>query len=1202
MVRAKDRFKQLEKRDVFVVLGDLLKLSSSLLITVFLYACSGESGCGNGISGSITGENSNCKYSSSPATLEDENEFTVNTDIRSGLSIEPRSKTVRAGEKVLFILNATDQVEIESVSGCDGSLEGNVYTTGNITSDCTIAVESVELLEAKSHASNGGQVIPATKILKAGEQASFTLTPDNQNYVSFVSGCAGRLSNGIYTTEPLKSSCSVSVRFSPYRMLNSRFTGQGKIEPTELKLRQGETGLFTITPKQGHYLERVSGCQGSLSDHQFSVGKSQQNCRLHAKFSPYINISTVHTTGGEVTPSTATAQKDDVKKFNVEPETGFVVRSVAGCPGSLAGNIFTTASLKSDCQLDVLFDKRYIVSTTSDSNGRISPDRRDVWDGDVTTFLLEPSLGHVIRSVSGCGGSLSGNTYTTSAINENCSVQAFFGKKFTVAATASANGSVTPALTTVFDGDNTSFTVTPDTGYGIESVTGCGGTLLGTTYTTSAITSDCSISANFLPLYKVSISQNVGGQTSVNEVIVKQGETTSFSLAPNTGYLIDGVTGCSGTLSGNTYTTGAVTSDCSIAVAFIKGFTVTAITKSLDLSDPSKTNGTISPTSTLVKQGSTHNLILSPDSGYAVNSITGCNGTLTDQVYSTDAISSACQVEVTYYFKAKMEYAPAKGLSFTWGDTTDGNFYRLLENPDGLSGFTQVGSDILPGLEKYIHIIPLHKRNRAKYILQSCVSPSECVDSQEMAVVDDLENANNLFLSSVYFKASTISRNQEFGKDVAITEDGNTIAISAVGERSSATGINGDDSLQNAPASGAVYVFSRNQTTMQWEQAAYIKASNTGSSDHFGTSIALNLDGTILAVGAMFEDSGTGDQADNSLKNAGAVYIFSRTSKTVNDWQQQAYLKASTPTLGARFGKDVSLNAAGDVLAVGAFGEAGAGVDNVGAAFIYHSSASGAGKVWNEISMLRPTELDKRVLFGSQVKLNASGLRLAVAAHAGYVSGVRKGWVEVFDRASLTAPWVRQPIITSHRNGSDLRFGFSLDMDRAGNTLAIGAPAEDSGKGAAYVYLYESGSWTQQQYLTTINGDQNDQYGHSIAMSPDGDNLVVGAKFEQSAADGFNGDERNNSGGAYGAVYQYDLVDGSSGKQWDRLAFIKAGYDNSGNVPKNFGSSVDLIDKDEALLVGMESDPSLAEGVGTGGKRQQQNTATALDSGAAFLY
>src|SRR5688572_1712374 len=115
------------------------------------------------------------------------------------------------------------------------------------------------------------------------------------------------------------------------------------------------------------------------------------------------------------------------------------------------------------------------------------------------------------------------------------------------------------------------------------------------------------------------------------------------------------------------------------------------------------------------------------------------------------------------------------------------------------------------------------------------------------------------------------------GAGLAMSADGNTIAVSAPYEDSGATGINGRQQDDSAPDSGAAYVFVRAGNA--WRQQAYIKPSNTQSSDKFGFALALSGDGNTLAVTATLEDSSarginapvragtngtTGTQADNS--------------------------------------------------------------------------------------------------------------------------------------------------------------------------------------------------------------------------------------------------------------------------------------------------------------------------------------------------
>jgi hypothetical protein len=129
-----------------------------------------------------------------------------------------------------------------------------------------------------------------------------------------------------------------------------------------------------------------------------------------------------------------------------------------------------------------------------------------------------------------------------------------------------------------------------------------------------------------------------------------------------------------------------------------------------------------------------------------------------------------------------------------------------------------------------------------------------------------------------YIKASNSESFDEFGFSVALSGDGNTLAVGAHLEDGSGTGIDGA-STNSATESGAAYVYSRNGST--WSQRAYVKASNTGSTDRFGNSVALNGDGNTLAVGALMEDGGgTGigttpnDTDVNTAAEAGAVYLY----------------------------------------------------------------------------------------------------------------------------------------------------------------------------------------------------------------------------------------------------------------------------------------------------------------------------------------
>ena len=99
-----------------------------------------------------------------------------------------------------------------------------------------------------------------------------------------------------------------------------------------------------------------------------------------------------------------------------------------------------------------------------------------------------------------------------------------------------------------------------------------------------------------------------------------------------------------------------------------------------------------------------------------------------------------------------------------------------------------------------------------------------------------------------------------------------------------------DNSLFDA---GAVYVFTRKGE--HWVQQAYVKASNPRSSAEFGHAVTLSADGNTMVVSAFWEPSNAkginGDQKDESIPQAGAVYVFTRRGTT---WTQQATSRRRT--------------------------------------------------------------------------------------------------------------------------------------------------------------------------------------------------------------------------------------------------------------------------------------------------------------------
>ena len=236
-----------------------------------------------------------------------------------------------------------------------------------------------------------------------------------------------------------------------------------------------------------------------------------------------------------------------------------------------------------------------------------------------------------------------------------------------------------------------------------------------------------------------------------------------------------------------------------------------------------------------------------------------------------------------------------------------------------------------------------------------------------------------------YIKASNTDANDRFGSVVSLNAVGDTLAVGAPAERSAAQGIDGDQFDDSQLRTGAAYVFARIDDET-WTQQAYIKASNSAESDQFGFDLDLSADGDTLVVGAPNESSNAtgvdGNEDDNSLQNAGAVYLFSRDS---SGWQQTTYVKASNTESEDVFGQQVSLDADGTTLAVAAIFEGGASLGINGDEVNNDRELSGAvyvfenvGTVWNQQAYVKANNTDIGDVFGRSLALSGDGNTLAI--------------------------------------------------------------------------------------------------------------------------------------------------------------------------------------------------------------------------------
>lgn len=594
--------------------------------------------------------------------------------------------------------------------------------------------------------------------------------------------------------------------------------------------------------------------------------------------------------------------------------------------------------------------------------------------------------------------------------------------------------------------------------------------------------------------------------------------------------------------------------------------------------------------------------------GFTVGEL-ACNGGCT---YDTTACSLLPAVPVL-----ELSVSAIKRFDFSWGEDPEADYYQLEERVTADDAFVQLGDDVVG--ESVSHEMPLHLRAGAGYRLRAC-NDGGCVESAVVNVTGTLDTAIG------FFKASNTDADDAFGGRVALSADGNTLAIAAACEDSGASGIDGGQADDSAEDAGAVYVFVRDGPGV-WSQQAYVKASNPGSNDSFGTGVALSAAGDTLAVGAMGERSSAvgigGDEANDDVAAAGAAYVFVRDR--TGAWSQQAYVKASNTAVGQSFGAAVSLSGDGNVLAVGAFGESSnatgvngdqsdTSIGSAGAVYLFDRDGLGD---WSQSAYVKASNPDMLDRFGLEVALSGDGETLAVGArtedsNSTEIGGdesndasMDSGAVYVFHREGQMS-WSQQAYIKPSNTDPGDWFGRDVALSGDGDTLAVAAMLEDSsatgvggnradntveGSGAVYVFDRDGeGTWSQQEYLKAFNSAPNWNFGVAVSLSADGNVLAAGAVNDNSWAVGIDGDDARDTAASAGAAYVFERDRGG----WSPTAYVKATNTDAGD---RFGIDLALSGDGETLAVGAIQEASDATGVGG---PQGNNNAT--QAGAVYLY
>ncbi len=335
----------------------------------------------------------------------------------------------------------------------------------------------------------------------------------------------------------------------------------------------------------------------------------------------------------------------------------------------------------------------------------------------------------------------------------------------------------------------------------------------------------------------------------------------------------------------------------------------------------------------------------------------------------------------------------------------------------------------------------------------------------------------------------------------------------------------GDDIGANANQ-GAAVVFVRSGST--WTKQEKLTAADGSADDKFGIAVALS--GDTAVIGAIGDDLGGADR--------GSAYVFSRTGLA---WSQQPRLLDTLGENDDRFAAPVAIS--GDTLLIGASFDDVGGNANQGSASVFVICKGLA-----EQQKLTATNGSASDFFGDSVAI--SGDTAIVGAPGNNIGGnSRQGSANIFIRSGAT--WTQQQRLTAADGAADDLFGTSVAI--SGDTVVAGAYCDIGGnadQGAAYVFVRNGSTWTQQQKLTASDGAAGANFTR-VAIS--GDTVVVGAFLHDI---GGNADQ--------GATYVF----ARTGATWTQQQKLTA---SDGATFDHFGVSV-AISGDTAVVGAYKND------------------------------
>ncbi len=284
----------------------------------------------------------------------------------------------------------------------------------------------------------------------------------------------------------------------------------------------------------------------------------------------------------------------------------------------------------------------------------------------------------------------------------------------------------------------------------------------------------------------------------------------------------------------------------------------------------------------------------------------------------------------------------------------------------------------------------------------------------------------------------------------------------------------------------------------------------------------------------------------------GAAYIFVWDA-IVSGWIEHSILSAPDPAPFAEFGSDVTISPDGRTVVVGEIFDDNSGFNSPGAAHVFVFD----GAAWLHQAKLTASDPESNLWLGGDVRMTPDASRIVVGARGDGFDAGGSAWgaAYVYDRPK--GGWADMTE-TVKLNASDLepgsRFGNAVAISADGNVIVVGAEFNDEGgskAGAVYIFLPtpDRSDWVEHQKFLADDATAFWRFGFALAVSPSADTIVIASISDDEVAD--------SAGSAYIFVRQ--------GEFWVQQAKVIGSGVGVGDF---FGMSVDLSDDGDTALIG----------------------------------